>query len=144
MTGECRRIPRSERWGIFLNMLVSIQLSSFQCFVKGVEGSAKFSQRSSDAIKNKHPKRLFWGRVTAKPGEQAFYAARLNTAACHSQVFTFFHPDCTVGPGVSPDHARLANPVRLALAGYTADRELAADTTSTPHPAPKVTLDDCS
>ena len=34
----------------------------------------------------------------------------------------FFHPDCTVGPGISPDHAS-------RLAGFTAGREL--------HPAPK-------
>jgi hypothetical protein len=43
---------------------------------------------------------------------------------------TFFHPDFTVGPGVSPDHALLP-----ALAGFTAGRELAQ---SAPHPAPKV------
>jgi len=29
----------------------------------------------------------------------------------------FFHPDCTVGPGVSP------GPALFALAGCTADRE---------------------
>ena len=34
--------------------------------------------------------------------------------------FAFFHPDCTVGPGVSPDHAAK----RLPLAGFTAGREL--------------------
>ena len=34
----------------------------------------------------------------------------------------FFHPDCTVGPGISPDHAS-------RLAGFTAGRES--------HPAPK-------
>lgn len=28
----------------------------------------------------------------------------------------FFHPDCTVGPGISPDHAS-------RLAGFTAGRE---------------------
>jgi hypothetical protein len=32
----------------------------------------------------------------------------------------FFHPDCTVGPGVSPSHAKHA----VSLAGCTADREL--------------------
>ena len=31
----------------------------------------------------------------------------------------FFHPDYTVGPGVSPDHAHRCG----ALAGFTADRE---------------------
>jgi hypothetical protein len=40
----------------------------------------------------------------------------------------FYHPDYTVGSGVSPD------PALDALAGYTADRELA---TWSPHPAPK-------
>lgn len=35
----------------------------------------------------------------------------------------FFHPDCTVGPGISPDHAS-------RLAGFTAGREL--------HPALKI------
>jgi len=34
---------------------------------------------------------------------------------------TIFHPDYTVGPGVSPDHA--LRKIR-ALAGFTADREL--------------------
>ena len=37
----------------------------------------------------------------------------------------FFHPDCTVGPGISPDHAS-------RLAGFTAGREL--------HPALKIFL----
>jgi hypothetical protein len=32
---------------------------------------------------------------------------------------TFFYPDYTVGPGVSPDHAH-----QLALVGFTTDREL--------------------
>lgn len=35
----------------------------------------------------------------------------------------FFHPDCTVGPGISPDHAS-------RLAGFTAGRES--------HPALKI------
>jgi hypothetical protein len=43
----------------------------------------------------------------------------------------FFHPDYTVGSGVSPDPARL----HTSLAGYTADRELELHV---PHPAPKV------
>ena len=37
----------------------------------------------------------------------------------------FFHPDCTVGPGISPDHAS-------RLAGFTAGRES--------HPALKICL----
>jgi len=45
---------------------------------------------------------------------------------------TFFYPDCTVGPGVSPDHALV-----VALVGFTTDRELGA---RRPHPAPKVIL----
>jgi hypothetical protein len=38
-------------------------------------------------------------------------------------VQTFFHPDCTVGSGVSPDHAPELFSAR-ALAGFTAGREL--------------------
>ena len=38
--------------------------------------------------------------------------------------WTFFHPDCTVGPGVSPDHAKYFD--FTWLAGFTADRELVA------------------
>ena len=37
----------------------------------------------------------------------------------------FFHPDCTVGPGISPDHAS-------RLAGFTAGGEL--------HPALKISF----
>ena len=37
----------------------------------------------------------------------------------------FFHPDCTVGPGISPDHAS-------RLAGFTAGRES--------HPALKISF----
>ena len=37
----------------------------------------------------------------------------------------FFHPDCTVGPGISPDHAS-------RLAGFTAGRES--------HPALKISI----
>ena len=54
---------------------------------------------------------------------------------------TFFHPDCTVGSGVSPDHTQ-----KNALAGYTADRELILRLMNTDqslfgsHPAPKVKL----
>jgi hypothetical protein len=44
-------------------------------------------------------------------------------------IKAFYHPDYTVGPGVSPDHAL------LALAGFTAGRDLAL----IPHPAPKAT-----
>ncbi len=77
------------------------------------------------------------------PEEQALYATKLDYAQYHAQALTFFHPDCTVGPGVSPDHARWASTFRLALAGFTADRELVVDTSSTPHPAPKVILYDC-
>jgi hypothetical protein len=40
-----------------------------------------------------------------------------------AQIAIFYHPDYTVGSGVSPDPA-------LRLAGSTADREL--------HPAPKI------
>jgi len=42
----------------------------------------------------------------------------------------FFHPDYTVGSGISPDHAL------LVLAGYTAGRDLE----HRPHPAPKAKL----
>ena len=41
--------------------------------------------------------------------------------------FSFFYPDCTVDTGITPVHAR------LALVGYTTDRELDLR----PHPAPK-------
>jgi hypothetical protein len=44
------------------------------------------------------------------------------------RVGTFFHPDFTVGSGISPDHVRNQS----ALAGCTAGREL--------HPAPKVDI----
>jgi hypothetical protein len=38
---------------------------------------------------------------------------------------TFFHPDCTVGPGLSPDPASQRHVAGVAtLAGFTADREL--------------------
>ena len=40
-----------------------------------------------------------------------------------TQRIIFFHPDYTVGPGISPDHA-------FRLAGFTAGREL--------HPALKI------
>ena len=40
----------------------------------------------------------------------------------------FFHPDCTVGPGISPDHAS-------RLAGFTAGRES--------HPALKISIFFC-
>jgi hypothetical protein len=55
----------------------------------------------------------------------------LRLRAPHAKRCAFSHPDCTVGSGVSPDHAP-AEP--LPLAGSTADRELAA---LPPHPAPK-------
>ncbi len=42
---------------------------------------------------------------------------------------TFFHPDYTVGPGVTPDPAQ-----NIALVGFTTDRELRSPS----HPAPKV------
>jgi hypothetical protein len=42
---------------------------------------------------------------------------------------TFFHPDFTVGSGVTPDPARDS-----ALVGFTTDRELRSPS----HPAPKV------
>jgi len=46
---------------------------------------------------------------------------------------TFFHPDYTVGPGVSPD---LPGATAAGLAGSTADRELPA--LQPAHPALKV------
>ena len=42
---------------------------------------------------------------------------------------TFFYPDYTVGPGVTPDPAQ-----KIALVGFTTDRELRLPS----HPAPKV------
>ncbi len=39
-------------------------------------------------------------------------------AADSTKIIAFFHPDFTVGPGISPD------PTHSALAGCTADREL--------------------
>ena len=45
---------------------------------------------------------------------------------CSGKIF--FHPDCTVGFGVSPNHA-------LRLVGYTTGREL--------HPALKILLFFC-
>jgi len=43
-----------------------------------------------------------------------------------TELLTFFRPDYTVGPGVSPD------PTPLALAGFTADRELGSYTLTLP------------
>jgi len=78
----------------------------------------------------------------------------------HGPAQTFFHPDYTVGPGVSPGHGgekqwqvtsdrqTLAHHLSLGivtalipLAGFTADRELELQPSSeaaNPHPAPKV------
>ena len=40
---------------------------------------------------------------------------------CIYHIRIFFHPDFTVGSGVSPDHAHAGN--RHSLAGFTAGRE---------------------
>jgi len=57
-----------------------------------------------------------------------FQSKHFNIHHNHTRVlvflsFIFFHPDCTVGFGVSPNHA-------LRLVGYTTGREL--------HPALKI------
>ena len=59
-----------------------------------------------------------------------FQSKHFNIHHNHTRVlaflsFIFFHPDCTVGFGVSPNHA-------LRLVGYTTGREL--------HPALKIFL----
>ncbi len=51
-------------------------------------------------------------------GQRVEHAAGWDVSPTLSRVF--FHPDYTVGPGVSPDHVVHSEP----LAGYTADREL--------------------
>jgi len=64
------------------------------------------------ALKDESPQgRVFW---KAKPG-------------CGAQVFIFFHPDYTVGIGVSPIQSGLLG---HGVAGFTAGREL--------HPALKI------
>ncbi len=56
-------------------------------------------------------------------------------------MHTFFYPDYTVGPGISPDHAACTTWLCLPLVGCTTDRELPLDCVlqqSIAHPAPKV------
>lgn len=55
-----------------------------------------------------------------------------------NERLTFYHPDYTVGPGVSPDRGSKPS----SLAGFTADRELRNRTIGFPHPAPKVVFSD--
>jgi hypothetical protein len=51
---------------------------------------------------------------------------------------TFFHPDFTVGSGISPGHAPGGN-CPSALAGFTAGRDFGRPL-SAHHPAPKVII----
>jgi len=51
-----------------------------------------------------------------------------------ASVKTFFHPDCTVGPGVPPDHAIFFARGLYRRSGITA----LSETDKTAHPAPKV------
>jgi len=71
------------------------------------------------------------------------YARRSSSSGCNfagqekkseqHDFFIFFHPDCTVGPGIAPGHAlRLADSSNTLRIAYTAGREL--------HPALKMVL----
>jgi hypothetical protein len=56
---------------------------------------------------------------------------------------TFFHPDYTVGSGVSPDHAQaffdaIDRKAYAALVGCTTGGELRSKLSLPVHPAPKV------
>jgi hypothetical protein len=65
------------------------------------------------------------------------FAIPLNTTS-EALSQTFFHPDFTVGSGVSPDHASNLTACQT-LAGFTAGRELSERFRSS-HPAPKVNI----
>jgi hypothetical protein len=53
-----------------------------------------------DRIKQKTPKKLRGGR---QPTSQL----RQKRATAAGKLVTFFHPDYTVGPGISPGHAEV-------------------------------------
>lgn len=59
------------------------------------------------------------------PERFTFYSCIYDRNRFYQQRFNFFHPDFTVGTGISPVHA-------LRLAGFTAGRDL--------HPALKIVI----
>jgi len=75
------------------------------------------------------------GNLTASGGEKSpeNECFRGGTANKLNSLLTFFYPDYTVDPGVSPGHASLMR------VGCTTDRELEV----TPHPAPKAFIFTC-
>ena len=60
-----------------------------------------------------------WNGSPSQSSDTTFIHTKINC------TIIFFHPDCTVGPGISPDHAS-------RLAGFTAGRES--------HPALKISF----
>src|SRR6478736_6606184 len=72
--------------------------------------------KNPDGMEPRGGMRFISGKRNAK---RAAFPGRRKISATHR---AFFHPDFTVGPGVSPDHAR---PLLGSLAGSTAGRDLA-------------------
>jgi hypothetical protein len=56
--------------------------------------------------------------VNNKKPEDAWFSGHITGHCKQRSVNSFFHPDYTVDPGISP------GPAQFALVGYTTDREL--------------------
>jgi hypothetical protein len=81
-------------------------------------------------------------RQKQKPENKSVFGVYLQLCAFSHNMFihrenkhTFFYPDYTVGPGISPDHADYTTSSCAPLVGCTTDRELLLDGFSSSYPS---------